>query len=244
MLEVREVDAHYGDVQAVWGATLDVREGEVVTIIGPNGAGKTTLMRTIMGLHRPSAGGIFLDSTPIHGLPPYRIAERGVVLVQEGRRLFGGMGVLENLEVGAFGARARRARADTLRFVFETFPILAERKDQVASTLSGGQQQMLAIGRALMGLPRLLLLDEPSLGLAPIVVQQIFAVVRTITGQRGVTVLLVEQNARAALELAHRAYVMEQGRVVGEGRATDLLTDEQVRRAYLGYAPTAGGTPA
>jgi branched-chain amino acid transport system ATP-binding protein len=244
MLEVREVDAHYGDVQAVWGATLDVREGEVVTIIGPNGAGKTTLMRTVMGLHRPSAGGIFLDGAPIHGLPPHRIAERGVVLVQEGRRLFGGMGVLENLEVGAFGARARRARADTLRFVFETFPILAERKDQVASTLSGGQQQMLAIGRALMGLPRLLLLDEPSLGLAPIVVQQIFAVVRTITGQRGVTVLLVEQNARAALELAHRAYVMEQGRVVGEGRATDLLTDEQVRRAYLGYAPTAGGAPA
>jgi branched-chain amino acid transport system ATP-binding protein len=244
MLEVREVDAHHGDVQAVWGATLDVREGEVVTIIGPNGAGKTTLMRTVMGLHRPSAGGIFLDGAPIHGLPPHRIAERGVVLVQEGRRLFGGMGVLENLEVGAFGARARRARADTLRFVFETFPILAERKDQVASTLSGGQQQMLAIGRALMGLPRLLLLDEPSLGLAPIVVQQIFAVVRTITGQRGVTVLLVEQNARAALELAHRAYVMEQGRVVGEGRATDLLTDEQVRRAYLGYAPTAEGAPA
>ena len=244
MLEVREVDAHYGDVRAVWGATLDVREGEVVTIIGPNGAGKTTLMRTVMGLHRPSAGGIFLDGAPIHGLPPHRIAERGVVLVQEGRRLFGGMGVLENLEVGAFGARARRARAETLRFVFETFPILAERKDQVASTLSGGQQQMLAIGRALMGLPRLLLLDEPSLGLAPIVAQQIFAVVRTITGQRGVTVLLVEQNARAALELAHRAYVMEQGRVVGEGRATDLLTDEQVRRAYLGYAPTAGGAPA
>jgi branched-chain amino acid transport system ATP-binding protein len=244
MLEVREVDAHHGDVQAVWGATLDVREGEVVTIIGPNGAGKTTLMRTVMGLHRPSAGGIFLDGAPIHGLPPHRIAERGVVLVPEGRRLFGGMGVLENLEVGAFGARARRARAETLRFVFETFPILAERKDQVASTLSGGQQQMLAIGRALMGLPRLLLLDEPSLGLAPIVAQQIFAVVRTITGQRGVTVLLVEQNARAALELAHRAYVMEQGRVVGEGRATDLLTDEQVRRAYLGYAPTAGGAPA
>ena len=243
MLEVREVEARYGDVQALWGASLDVREGEVVTIIGPNGAGKTTLMRTIMGLHRPSAGGIFLDGAPIHTLAPHQIAERGVILVPEGRRLFGGMRVLENLEVGAFTARARRVRTDTLRLVFETFPILAERKDQVASTLSGGQQQMLAIGRALMGLPRLLLLDEPSLGLAPMVVQQIFEVVEMITQQREVTVLLVEQNAHLALEVAPRAYVMEQGRIVGEGSATDLLSDQRVRQAYLGYETTAAEAP-
>ena len=244
MLEVREVDARYGDVQAVWGASIAVHEGEVVTIIGPNGAGKTTLMRTIMGLHRPAAGGVFLDGTPIHTLPAHRIVERGVILVPEGRRLFGGMRVLENLEVGAFTTKARRVRTETMRFVFETFPILAERKDQVASTLSGGQQQMLAIGRALMGLPRLLLLDEPSLGLGPIVVRQIFEVIALITGQRGVTVLLVEQNARLALEVAQRAYVMEQGRVVGEGSAADLLTDEQVRQAYLGYATAATETTA
>jgi branched-chain amino acid transport system ATP-binding protein len=174
MLQVRGVDARHGDVQALWDVSLEVPAGEVVTIIGPNGAGKTTLMRTIMGLHRPSAGTIMLDGGPIHTLPPHRVAERGVILVPEGRRLFGGMRVLENLEVGAYAPAARRRRAETLDFVFETFPILAERRRQHAGTLSGGQQQMLAIGRALMGLPRLLLLDEPSLGLAPIVVQQIF----------------------------------------------------------------------
>jgi branched-chain amino acid transport system ATP-binding protein len=240
MLEVSGVDARHGDVQALWDVSLEVHQGEVVTIIGPNGAGKTTLLRTIMGLHRPAAGSVRLEGSPIHTLPAHRVAERGVILVPEGRRLFGGMRVLENLEVGAYAPEARRRRAETLAFVFETFPILAERQRQLAGTLSGGQQQMLAIGRALMGLPRLLLLDEPSLGLAPLVVQQIFRVVETIGRQRGVTVLLVEQNARLALEAADRAYVLEQGRVVGIGRAADLLTDPRVQQAYLGVHEQRG----
>src|SRR5438093_1936488 len=204
MLRVREIDVYYGDLQWLWGASLQVREGEFVALIGPNGAGKTTLLRTISGLQRPRAGAIQLEGVDIHGLPPHRLVERGVVLVPEGRRLFGGMTVLENLEVGAFSPRARRERLVSLRRVEEIFPILAERRGQVAATLSGGQQQMLAIGRALMGLPRLLLLDEPSLGLAPLVVQQIFAVLGRISREHGVTVLLVEQNTRLALELADR----------------------------------------
>jgi branched-chain amino acid transport system ATP-binding protein len=243
MLEVRDVAARYGDVQVLWGASLEVRAGEVVTIIGPNGAGKTTLMRTIAGLHRPSGGQVLLEGQPLHTLRADEIVERGVILVPEGRRLFGGMTVLENLEVGAYSSRARRQRQATMGFVFETFPILAERRTQLAGTLSGGQQQMLAIGRALMGLPRLLLLDEPSLGLAPVIVQQIFGVIEAITQERGVTVLLVEQNARLALEIAQRAYILERGRIAGSGAASDLLRDDQVRQAYLGYVPKASGAP-
>ena len=239
MLEVREVDTAYGDLQALWGVSLNVDEGEIVTLIGPNGAGKTTLLRTIVGLQRPTAGSISLAGQPIHRLPAHQIVERGLILVPEGRRLFGGMSVLENLEVGAFSPRARRERGDTLKWVFEIFPILAERRQQLAGTLSGGQQQMVAIGRALMGLPRLLLLDEPSLGIAPIVVRDIFEVLREIN-RRGVTVLLVEQNARLALELADRAYIVEQGRVAGQGAGRELLTDENIRQAYLGYAPNGG----
>ncbi len=234
MLEVCQVDVHYGDLQALWEVSLRVEEGEVVALIGPNGAGKTTLMRTISGLQPPTRGSILLNGQPIHTLPAHQIARRGVLLVPEGRRLFGSMTVLENLEVGAYTSRARQQRTTTLKWVFEVFPVLAEHRHQLASTLSGGQQQMLAIGRALMGLPRLLLLDEPSLGLAPIVVQTIFDVLRTINRQ-GVSILLVEQNARLALELARRAYILEQGRVVGGGAASALLTDDEVRRAYLGY---------
>jgi branched-chain amino acid transport system ATP-binding protein len=233
MLEIRDVEAHYGDVQALWGVNLQIGRGEIVALIGANGAGKTTLMRTIAGLHRPSAGGVFLDGTPLHTLPPHKVVERGVVLVPEGRHIFTGMRVLENLEMGAYASAPRRERQNTLRRVYEIFPILAERKNSLAANLSGGQQQMLAIGRALMGLPRLLLLDEPSLGLAPIVVQEIFGIIRDINRQ-GVTVVLVEQNARAALRLASRAYVMEQGRVAGEGSGSEMMTDEGVRRAYLG----------
>jgi branched-chain amino acid transport system ATP-binding protein len=233
MLEVREVQAHYGDVQALWGVSLDVRRGEIVALIGANGAGKTTLMRTIAGLHRPSGGSVVLDGAPLHTLPPHKVVERGVVLVPEGRHIFSGMRVLENLEMGAYAGHARRERHNTLRRVYEIFPILAERRQSLAANLSGGQQQMLAIGRALMGLPRLLLLDEPSLGLAPIVVQEIFGIIREINRQ-GVTVVLVEQNARAALRLASRAYIMEQGRVAGEGSGSEMMTDEGVRRAYLG----------
>jgi branched-chain amino acid transport system ATP-binding protein len=234
LLEVRGLSARYGDVPALWDVSLSVGAGEVVALIGPNGAGKTTLLRTIAGLHRPAAGGVYLEGQPIHALPPHAIVERGVLLVPEGRRLFGGLTVAENLAVGAYAARARAARAASLAAVFETFPILRERRTQVAASMSGGQQQMLAIGRALMGRPRLLLLDEPSLGLAPIVVEQIFAVLARIAAE-GVTVLLVEQNAHLALGLAGRAYVLEAGRVVGAGPSADLLADEGVRRAYLGY---------
>jgi branched-chain amino acid transport system ATP-binding protein len=233
MLEIRDVEAHYGDVQALWGVNLQVQRGEIVALIGANGAGKTTLMRTIAGLHKPSSGGVFLDGAALHTLPPHKVVERGVVLVPEGRHIFTGMRVLENLEMGAYAATPRRERQNTLARVYEIFPILKERRDSLAANLSGGQQQMLAIGRALMGLPRLLLLDEPSLGLAPIVVQEIFGIIRDINRQ-GVTVVLVEQNARAALRLASRAYVMEQGRVAGEGSGSEMMTDEGVRRAYLG----------
>jgi len=234
MLEVRNLAADYGDVRALWDVSLDVGAGEIVALIGPNGAGKTTLMQCISGLHRPSAGSISFEGSPMQALLAHRVVERGVVLVPEGRHIFSSMRVLENLEIGAFSARARGERTATLKWVFQVFPILSERRNQLAGTLSGGQQQMLAIGRALMGLPRLLLLDEPSLGLAPLVVRDIFGVLRAVN-ERGLTVLLVEQNARMALQLAHRGYILEQGRVVGEGSGAQLLADVGVQRAYLGY---------
>jgi branched-chain amino acid transport system ATP-binding protein len=193
-------------------------------------------MRTIAGLHRPQSGSVTLEKTALHTLPAYRIVEQGVILVPEGRRLFGGLSVLENLEIGAYTRRARAVRFKTLKLVFELFPLLAERQRQHANTMSGGQQQMLAIGRALMGLPRLLMLDEPSLGLAPMIVENIFEIVKRMNGQ-GVTIFLVEQNARQALELAHRAYILEQGRIVGTGGGKELLHNNDVRQAYLGFTP-------
>jgi branched-chain amino acid transport system ATP-binding protein len=235
LLEVNNLAVAYGDVQAVWDVSLDVNPGEIVVLIGSNGAGKTTLMRAISGLQRPLDGSITFEGDALHAMAPHRIVERGIVLVPEGRKLFGGMSVVENLEMGAFTPRARKERAKTIERVFDVFPLLAERRNQRANTMSGGQQQMLAIGRAMMGLPRLLMLDEPSLGLAPLLVQHIFEVVRAIN-QQGVTVLLVEQNARAALELADRAYIIEQGRVVGTGTGSALLHDDSVQRAYLGIA--------
>ena len=239
MLEVDGVDARYGDLQTLWGVSLQLEEAEVVALIGPNGAGKTTLLRTIAGLHRPSDGTIRLRGRRIDGLSAHDIVAEGIILVPEGRRLFGGMTVLENLEMGAFSRRARADRPGSLRTVYEIFPVLAERQAQRAATLSGGQQQMLAVGRALMGLPELLLLDEPSLGLAPIVVESIFDVVRQIN-QRGVGVLLVEQNARMALELGSRAYVLEHGRVGLQGASVDLLADQRVQEAYLGSRGAEG----
>jgi branched-chain amino acid transport system ATP-binding protein len=238
MLEVRNLAADYGDVRALWDVALEVRAGEIVTLIGPNGAGKTTLMHTLSGLHRPSSGTITFEGAPLHNLAPHLVVERGVVLVPEGRHIFSSMQVLENLEIGAFSPRARREAHKTLKWIYEVFPILGERRHQIAGTLSGGQQQMLAIGRALMGLPRLLLLDEPSLGLAPLVIRDIFEVLKRVN-ESGLTVLLVEQNARMALQLANRAYILEQGRVVGEGSGTQLLADTGVQRAYLGYVGAA-----
>lgn len=237
LLHIDQLSAAHGDIQALWDASLEVQAGEIVALIGPNGAGKTTLMRAIAGLHRPLLGGaITFAQAALHRLPAYRIAEQGVILVPEGRKLFGGLTVLENLELGAYASRARAKRTHTLRQVFDYFPVLADRKQQRANTMSGGQQQMLAIGRALMGLPHLLMLDEPSLGLAPLVVENIFEILQRINDQ-GVTILLVEQNAWQALELAQRAYILEQGRVVGTGTGAELLHNDEVRRAYLGYVP-------
>lgn len=235
-LEARDLNVFHGDIQALWDISIAIKKGEMVVLVGPNGAGKTTLLRTIVGLHHPASGSVLLDGNAIHTIPAHQIVERGIVLVPEGRRLFSSMTVLENLEVGAFTTRARAEKDKTLQWVYETFPILAERQHQAAGMLSGGQQQMLAVGRALMGLPRLLLLDEPSLGLAPIVVENIFDILVKIN-RSGVSVLIVEQNVHAVLELANRAYIIEQGRIVGQGTGAELLTDQNVREAYLGYTP-------
>jgi branched-chain amino acid transport system ATP-binding protein len=235
-LQIRDVSVAYGDIQALWDVSLDVGEGEIVAMIGPNGAGKTTLMRAIAGLNPLKSGTIILADKALHSMPAYRIVDQGVILVPEGRRLFGGLTVLDNLELGAYSKRAREVRADTLKLVYELFPLLADRKNQRANTMSGGQQQMLAIGRALMGVPKLLMLDEPSLGLGPLVVESIFETIKHMNEQ-GVTIFLVEQNARQALELAHRAYILEQGRIAGTGVARELLLDDRVQQAYLGICP-------
>ncbi|MDR7532547.1 MAG: ABC transporter ATP-binding protein [Armatimonadota bacterium] len=233
MLEVSGLEVRYGDLQALWGVSLRVAPGEIVALLGHNGAGKTTLLRTIAGLLRPAAGVVTFDGRPLHREPAHRTVERGIALVPEGRRLFAGMTVEENLLLGGFAPAVRARRQETLREVLEIFPALAERRHQVAGTLSGGEQQMVAIGRALMARPRLLLLDEPSLGLAPLVVRRMFEVVREINAARGVTVLLVEQNVKGALHLASRVYLMQAGRIVGEGTPAALARDEQVRRAFL-----------
>src|SRR5205823_2107935 len=240
MLEIEDVSVAYGDLQALWDVSLSVGAGEIVVLLGPNGAGKTTLMRAVAGLQPPFKGRIRLDGEHVERLAAHRLVERSVVLVPEGRRLFGGMTVLDNLLLGAFSTRARPGRAETLKRVFEIFPLLEERQMQSAGTLSGGQQQMLAIGRALMGRPRLLLLDEPSLGLGPLVVRDIFALLRRIN-EDGVTLLLAEQNARQALGLAHRAYILENGRVAAAGSARDMLEADHVRRAYLGQVSPVEG---
>jgi branched-chain amino acid transport system ATP-binding protein len=233
VLEVRGLNVFYGDIQALWDVSLELRQGEVVTVLGPNGAGKTTLMKTISGLLRPASGSILFEGRAIESLPPYRIVEQGLVQVAEARQLFPEMSVADNLDLGAYLPAARRLRAETRTRVEELFPILAERRKQLAGTLSGGQQQMVAIGRALMSRPRLLMLDEPSLGLAPLVVADMFQAIGRIHEQ-GIAVLLVEQNVHQALEIADRAYCLETGRVVREGRPDELLADPHVRAAYLG----------
>ncbi|HSE93658.1 MAG TPA: ABC transporter ATP-binding protein [Methylomirabilota bacterium] len=233
MLEVEGVEASYGPFRALAGVTLTVRPGEIVAILGPNGAGKTTLIRCVAGLLRPRAGVIRWEGAPLTGAPAHAIVERGIAVVPEGRRLFASMTVEEHLDLGAFAPRARAERARRLAEVYAIFPVLRERRRQVVQALSGGQQQMVAIGRALMASPRLLALDEPSLGLAPRVVDSILGVLAQIN-RAGVSILLVEQNVHAALALAHRAYILESGRVAGEGAAAALLDDPHVRRAYLG----------
>ena len=233
LLEVAAIVAAYGEVRALWDVSLRVDEGEVVTLLGANGAGKTTTMRVLSGLLRPLSGSVTFAGRGIHRLAPPRIVQAGLVQIPEGRRLWPRMTVLENLELGAYAPHLRARRRETQDWVFSLFPRLAERRRQLAGTLSGGEQQMLAIGRGLMSRPRLLMLDEPSLGLAPILVREVFNIISQINA-RGVTVLLVEQNVRQALEIAHRGYVLETGRVVRSGSARDLLEDPEIKRAYLG----------
>jgi len=233
MLKIDAINAYYGDLQALWGISLQVNDGELVALVGPNGAGKTTTLRVITGLLKPASGSVHLDDYHLGKESAHKIVELGISQVPEGGKIFTGMSVLENLELGAFVARARKVKDESLKWVFGIFPRLEERKDQRAGTLSGGERQMLAIGRALMSKPRLLMLDEPSFGLAPIMVEQMFEMITEINRQ-GVTILLVEQNVRAALELAQRAFVIENGRIVGQGAGDDLLSFESVRSAYLG----------
>ncbi|OLC12922.1 MAG: branched-chain amino acid ABC transporter ATP-binding protein [Candidatus Rokubacteria bacterium 13_1_40CM_69_27] len=233
MLEIRDLVAAYGDVRALSGVTLSVGSGEIVALLGPNGAGKSTLLKSIAGLLRPRAGAIRWEGEDLRSVGAHLIVERGLAMVPEGRRLFGSMTVEENLELGAFAARARPRKRANLDRVYALFPVLSERRRQIVRALSGGQQQMVAVGRALMTNPKLLMLDEPSLGLAPRLVRSILEALVEIN-RGGVAVFLVEQNVQAALTLAHRGYVLEAGRIVGEGRGADLLRDPHVRRAYLG----------
>jgi branched-chain amino acid transport system ATP-binding protein len=232
-LELAAVEAAYGDVRVLAGVTLSVAAGEIVALLGPNGAGKSTLLKTVAGLLRPRAGALTWNGEDLTRVAPHRIVERGIALVPEGRRLFGGMTVGENLDLGAFVPRARAGRQASLERVLALFPMLAERRRTRVAALSGGQQQMVAIGRALMTNPRLLMLDEPSLGIAPRLVTAILEALVSIN-RAGVGILLVEQNVHAALGHAHRGYVLESGRIVAQGSGADLLRDEHIRRAYLG----------
>jgi len=233
MLELRDINAYYGELQALWSISMKVDEGDLIALVGPNGAGKTTTLRIISGLLKPASGSVFFQGRDLGKEPVDKIVELGISQVPESGRVFSGMTVLENLELGAFMAEARKDKDQSLKNVYELFPRLEERKKQQAGTLSGGERQMLAIGRALMSKPKLLLLDEPSFGLAPILVELMFEMIAGIN-KRGITVLLVEQNVRAALELARKAYVIENGRIVGQGTGDDLLSFESVKSAYLG----------
>jgi len=233
LLELAGVRASYGELQALFDITLEVRAGEIVTLIGANGAGKTTTLRVISGALRASGGTVQFDGRDISGLPAHAMPERGISHVPEGRQLFPFMTVAENLDLGAYNRRSRRNARTALDEQLELFPRLKERRNQLAGTLSGGEQQMVAIARGLMAAPRLLLLDEPSLGLSPKVTEEVFARIQDI-GQRGVTVLLVEQNVVDGLSISNRAYVVENGRIVMHGAAADLLRDDKVRAAYLG----------
>ncbi len=241
MLEIRDIHTYYGNIHALKGVSLYVERGEIVTLIGGNGAGKTTLLNTISGILHPREGSIWFEGERCDGTPAHRMVELGISQCPEGRRIFSRMTVRENLEMGAYTRRDRQGIQRDLARVFEIFPVLAKRRKQVAGTLSGGEQQMLSIGRALMSSPRLLLLDEPSMGLAPMLVETIFDVIREINA-RGTTVLLVEQNAAMALSVANRAYVLETGQIALAGSARALLDNPRVKAIYLGEAVAAADT--
>ena len=239
LLRLTDVHTFYSGIEALKGISLEVHAGETVAVIGANGAGKTTTLMTISGIHPPRRGSVLLEGREISRLPPHRVVEQGICHVPEGRHIFPRLSVEENLEMGAYQVRDKAKVRARKAEVFERFPILSERRRQAGGTLSGGEQQMLALGRALMTDPLLLLLDEPSLGLAPLLVKQVFATIRELS-QAGTTILLVEQNAHAALSIAQRAYVMETGKIVKEGPGRDLLGDPAIRAAYLGEEPEDG----
>ena len=234
MLKLKNIKTFYGNIQALKGVSIDISEGEIITLIGANGAGKTTTLMSICGIVPPRSGEIRFMDQPIHNLNPNKIVSLGISQVPEGRRIFPYLTVVENLDMGAFLRNDKDVIKQDLEYIFELFPILAERRHQAGGTLSGGEQQMLAISRALMAKPRLLLMDEPSLGLAPIIVKQIFEIIRKINAEQKTTIFLVEQNANLALKVAHRGYVMENGKITLTDSASNLLSNEAVRRAYLG----------
>jgi branched-chain amino acid transport system ATP-binding protein len=233
MLEIKNIDVFYGDVQVIWDISFNVKQGEIVALIGANGAGKSTTLKTISGILRPRKGEIHFNDIPIHKVEPYKLIEIGLVHVPEARRLFVEMSVEENLDMGSLKGEAKKEREITKQLVFELFPRLLERRRQLAGTLSGGEQQMLAIGRGLMAKPKLQMFDEPSLGLSPILVKDIFNVIKRIK-EEGTTVLIVEQNVKQTLAIADRAYVLENGKIALEGTGAELLNNEHVRTAYLG----------
>ncbi len=233
MLQVNDIHSYYGHIHALKGISLTVDKGEIVTLIGANGAGKTTTLKTISGIMHPRHGSITLDGENIEHLPPHEVVMRGIGQSPEGRKIFGALTVLENLEMGAYARNDKRAIAQDMEFVFSLFPRLAERKYQLGGTLSGGEQQMLAMGRAMMTKPRVLMLDEPSMGLAPVLVELIFETIQKLN-QEGTTILLIEQNAAKALQVAHRGYVIETGEIVLSDSAANLRENERVRKSYLG----------
>jgi len=233
-LKVSNIDVFYGDLQILWNVSIDVNDGEVVTVIGSNGAGKTTLLKTIMGVIKPKRGAIFLNKIRIDGYSTNKIVSNGVTYVPEGRGVFPKMSVLENLLMGAYTKNARKNAYENLKIVFDLFPFLKDRKNQPAGTLSGGEQQMLAIGRALMAQPRLLLLDEPSMGLSPMMTSKVYDSIAAIKKLQNITILLVEQDVLRALSFSERCYLMESGRIVLEGRSDEIKENENIRKAYLG----------
>lgn len=235
MLEIRDLEVYYGMIQAIKGISFDVKEGEVIALIGANGAGKTTTLHTITGLLPAKTGTITFEGQDITKVPGYKIVSKGMAHVPEGRRVFAQLSVLQNLRMGAYTRKDKNEIEETLQSVYKRFPRLEERQNQMAGTLSGGEQQMLAMGRALMSHPKIILMDEPSMGLSPIFVNEIFDIIKEVSAS-GTTVLLVEQNAKKALSIADRAYVLETGKIVLEGKASDLLNDDSIKKAYLGEA--------
>ena len=233
MLEIKDLEVYYGVIQAIKGVSFEVNQGEVIALIGANGAGKTTILHTITGLIAPKSGTVTFEGTDITHMPAHKIVSMGMAHVPEGRRVFAELSVYENLKMGAYTRKDKNEIEESLKNVYKRFPRLEERKNQMAGTLSGGEQQMLAMGRALMSKPKIILMDEPSMGLSPIMVNEIFDIIRSVS-ESGTTVLLVEQNAKKALSIADRAYVLETGKIALEGKAKDLLEDDSIKKAYLG----------